>query len=198
LKPHSHIISNLASARVRQMTDAAGKIVKAALPGMAVNVSGWREIPNSGDEVLEGEEGNIKRALANRRKRNEHQALMLDAEAINEQRHAEREKKQQAERDAEYFAKTGLHIQNDQEKTPSIKELRLVIKGDVSGSVEAVSGALEGIGNHQAKVKIVSTGVGEVCESDISLARAIDGETLPNFCFHRTYIKHVYRCGGGL
>jgi len=51
----------------------------------------------------------------------------------------------------------------------------LIIKGDVSGSVEAVTGALEGIGNHLAKVKVVSTGVGEVSESDISLARAIEG-----------------------
>jgi len=155
------------------MTDASGNVVKVALPGMAVNVSGWKELPSSGDEVLEAVESDIKKAIANRLKRAEHKILIHDAEVINEHRQVERERKLQAERDAEYFAKTGLHLTSEKKSTEA-KELRLVIKGDVSGSVEAVKGALEGFGNHQARVKVVSTSVGEVSESDVSLARAID------------------------
>ena len=55
------------------------------------------------------------------------------------------------------------------------KELRLIIKGDVSGSVEAVVNALEVIGNDLAKTKIVATGVGDVLESDVMRAKAADG-----------------------
>jgi len=50
-----------------------------------------------------------------------------------------------------------------------------VIKGDVSGSVEAIVGALQGIGNKKAVVKIVSTGVGDVSESDVMMAKATGG-----------------------
>jgi len=55
------------------------------------------------------------------------------------------------------------------------KELRLIIKGDVSGTVEAVVGALHGIGNKLAKVKIVQSSVGDVTDSDVTLAKAIGG-----------------------
>ncbi len=50
-----------------------------------------------------------------------------------------------------------------------------MVKADVSGSAEAVEGALQGIGNHQAKVKIIHTGVGDVTESDIDLAETAEG-----------------------
>jgi translation initiation factor IF-2 len=51
----------------------------------------------------------------------------------------------------------------------------LVVKGDVSGSVEAVVGALQGIGNKDAVVKVVTTGVGDVSESDVMMAKAAEG-----------------------
>ena len=57
------------------------------------------------------------------------------------------------------------------------RELKIVVKGDVSGSVEALVGALEGIGNHLAGVRIVSTGVGDVTESDIMMAKSVDGSS---------------------
>lgn len=162
------------------MTDSNGKVVKVALPGMAVNVAGWKEVPDSGDDVLQGDESEIKKAIANRQKREVHKSLLNDAEAINEHRQEERQKKIEAERDAEHFAKTGLHLENTTKKETEFKELRLVIKADVSGSVEAVTGALEGIGNHLAKVKVISSGVGEISESDVSLARAAEGELVSN------------------
>jgi translation initiation factor IF-2 len=56
-----------------------------------------------------------------------------------------------------------------------IKELVLIIKADVSGTVEAVVGALEGIGNSEAKVKIIHSAVGDVSESDVEMARAVEG-----------------------
>ncbi|KAI0636794.1 initiation factor 2 [Trametes polyzona] len=163
LKPGQHLICGLASAKVRVMTDSNGKPVKAAYPGMAVTVSGWKELPNAGDEVLTGSEADVKKALANRIRKAEMEASLADLEAINEQRRSERESRE-AEEETE--RKT---------EAEGPKELRLIIKGDVSGSVEAVKGAIEGIGNDIAKVKVVSTGVGDVAESDVLRAKTAGG-----------------------
>ena len=134
---------------------------------MAVTVSGWKELPNAGDEVLTGTESDIKKALANRARKAEMESALADLQAINEQRRTEREKREAEE-------------EQDKPKTDSQpegpKELRLVIKGDVSGSVEAVVNALEVIGNDVARTKIIATGVGDVTESDVMRAKAAEGE----------------------
>lgn len=172
LKPAAHIICGTTFARVRVMTDSAGKPVKAALPGMAVTVSGWKDVPSAGDEVLQGSESDIKKAVANRERKAEEDATMVDLEAINDQRREERERR---ELEAEAGA-TGEDISAEDAKPDGPKELRLIIKGDVSGSVEAVEGAVQGIGNKIACVKIVATGVGEVSESDVLRAKACQGQ----------------------
>ena len=155
------------------MLDSSDKIVKAAYPGMAVTVTGWKSLPNAGDEVLQGTEANVKRALTNRERKVDLEATMEDLEAINDQRRLERDR-----REAEAAEKvSGKPIDHHQaEQGP--KELRLVVKGDVSGSVEAVVDALQCIGNKQARVKIVSSGVGDVTESDVLRAQAAQGKHL--------------------
>ncbi|KAI8998476.1 hypothetical protein BD414DRAFT_475182 [Trametes punicea] len=166
LKPGQQLICGMTSAKVRLLTDSNGKAVKVAYPGMAVTVSGWKELPNAGDEVLTGSEADIKKALTNRLRKAEIEASLTDLEAINEQRRAEREK-----RDSD----GGEDGTQSREAAEGPKELRLVIKGDVSGTVEAVKGAVAGIGNDVARVKIVSTGVGEVTESDVLRAKTAGG-----------------------
>ena len=133
---------------------------------MAVIVSGWKELPNAGDEVLSGTEADIKKALTNRVRKSEMEATLVNMEAVNEQRRIERELRELEETQADSSARP-------QEAGP--KELRLVIKGDVSGSVEAVVNALEVIGNDVARTKIVATGVGDVNESDVMRAKASEG-----------------------
>ncbi|KAI0372835.1 initiation factor 2 [Pilatotrama ljubarskyi] len=165
LQPGQHIICGTTSAKVRNMSDSTGKPVKAAYPGMAVTVSGWKELPGAGDEVLTGSEAEVKKALTNRLRKAELEASLADLEAINEQRRSEREQREAGE-DEEGGAK---------DDTEGTRELRLVVKGDVSGSVEAVRGAIEGIGNDLARVKIVSTGVGDVAETDILRAKTAGG-----------------------
>lgn len=169
LKPGSLIIAGTTSGKVRLMSDSNGTSVKAAYPGMAVIVSGWKEVPSAGDEVLQGTESEIKKAIANRQRRREDEALLVDVEAINEQRRLAREVQADA---------TALKPEDGP------KELRLVVKADVSGSVEAVVGALQDIGNREAIVKVVSTGVGDVTESDVMMAKASDGKpplSVPTF-----------------
>ncbi|KAI0748310.1 initiation factor 2 [Daedaleopsis nitida] len=170
LKPGQHIICGGASAKVRMLSDSTGKPVKVAYPGMAVTVSGWKELPNAGDEVLTGTEADIKKALANRARKAEMESTLADIEAINAQRRVEREK-----REAEDTAENQEETTTTEAQAEGPKELRLVIKGDVSGSVEAVSNALEIIGNDLARTKIVATAVGDVTESDVMRAKAAEG-----------------------
>ncbi|TDL27302.1 initiation factor 2 [Rickenella mellea] len=173
----SHIISGTTWARARQMTDPTGKVVKVAGPGTAVTVSGWKELPQAGDEVLSGTESDVKKAVQNRIRKSQLNATLEDAEAINEQRRVEREKKELEERSETVAGVDHIDPMTDtRQKKP--KELRLVIKGDVSGSVEAVAEAVHGIGNQHAVVKVVSTGVGDVTESDVMMAKASEGVIL--------------------
>jgi translation initiation factor IF-2 len=152
---------------------------------------GWRDVPHAGDQLLEAStEDEAKKAITNRLREIENRKLLVDVESINSKRVTERNR---VEREEEELArmkaegKTEAEIQSwrrDLERGMAAasdgvggkKELRLVIKGDVSGSVEAVVGSLEGIGNKEAGVKIVHVGVGEVGESDIHLAEAAGGE----------------------
>ncbi|KAG8896834.1 hypothetical protein FRC00_005205 [Tulasnella sp. 408] len=65
-----------------------------------------------------------------------------------------------------------------QEQDDDIKELRLIVKADVSGTIEAVVGAISGIGNKEARVSIIQSGVGDVTDSDVALAKTTDGMIL--------------------
>lgn len=170
LKLGAHLIAGTTQAKVRVMTDSTGSPVKVAIPGMAVTVSGWKELPGAGDEVLEGSEHDVKKAVANRLRKAEEQAMMIDIDAINTQRRLEREQKEREEAD-----QPGMTPEAEEEAMKP-RELRLIVKGDVSGSVEALVGAVQYIGNEKARVKIVCTGVGEITESDITLAKTSGSE----------------------
>lgn len=171
LKPGAHILAGLSQSKVRVMSDSTGKVVKAAYPGMAVIVSGWKTIPNAGDEVLQGSESDVKKALANRVRQAEIDASLKDVEAINKARREERERREEEEAAAE--AEEAAKEQKPIETGP--RELKLVIKADVSGSAEAVVGAIHGIGNDVAISRVISSSVGDVSESDIMMAKAAGG-----------------------
>ncbi|KAG8770457.1 hypothetical protein FRC12_004242 [Ceratobasidium sp. 428] len=180
LKTGSALIAGTSWARVRQMADDKGRPVKVARPGDAVTVAGWKDVPSAGDEVLQAEnEDSAKRAVVNRKRIHESRALAEDVERINEKRRADKlleEQERLAETTNADATEVGVIDGAQVESSgPEVKELKLVIKGDVSGSIEAVAGALCGIGNKVAKVKIVSQSVGEVSESDVALAKAVDG-----------------------
>ncbi|KAJ3855356.1 hypothetical protein EV368DRAFT_34797 [Lentinula lateritia] len=169
LKIGSHIISGLSYAKVRVMNDSNGKPVKVATPGMAVTVSGWKSLPTAGDDVLQGSETNIKKAIANRERKAEIESSLADVEAINQTRRQEREKR-------ELELQSGKDVAAADEQTgDGPKELRLIIKADVSGSAEAVVGALQGIGNDVATTKVISSGVGDITDTDVTLAQTAGG-----------------------
>jgi translation initiation factor IF-2 len=179
LKPGSHILSGVHHAKVRIMHDSSGKVVKSASPGMAVTVSGWKSLPDAGDEVLQGTESEIKRAIVNRRRKADTEASLADVEAINTSRQQERDRRQ-AELEVEAAGVDTVKPPKEEEPTGP-KELRLLIKADVSGSAEAVEGALQGIGNHLAMTKVISSSVGAIMESDVMMAKTVGGQKRTSF-----------------
>ena len=187
LRAGASIVAGNTWCRVRQMQDDKGQSVRQALPGSPVSITGWRELPVAGDQLLESVNGEdeAKRAIANRLRDAERKKLQADAEQINVKRREERIRAEAEEEEIKAVRDAGGNIFQAQmnmakkaaevERSKTFKELRLVIKADVSGTIEAVAGSLEGIGNKEAGVKIVHTGVGEVGESDVSLAQAAEG-----------------------
>ncbi|WWC68814.1 translation initiation factor IF-2 [Kwoniella pini CBS 10737] len=178
LKTGSSIVAGQTWCRVRQMQDDKGKPIKEALPGQPISITGWKELPLAGDELLEAVKGEdeAKKAINNRKRDEERKRMMIDVEQINAKRKEERERLE-AEAALNEAIESGNKINNSEEgikKEEEKKILRLVIKADVSGTVEAVVGSLENIGNKEAGVKIVHTGVGEISESDVTLAEASD------------------------
>ena len=141
------IVAGSAYGRVKAMNNDQGKPVQSVLPGYPAEVLGFGSVPEAGDQlsvVLNEREG---RSMA---------------EAAG---------KAQFSQAAQGRALTLEEVVN-QIDSDEIKELNLVVKADVQGSVEAVRGALEGLVDEDAKVRVLHTGSGAVTESDILLASA--------------------------
>ncbi|GAA6058946.1 hypothetical protein JCM10212_002898 [Sporobolomyces blumeae] len=185
LKPSASLVAGQTWARVRTLLPPSGKAVTAAYPGQPVEVTGWKELPSAGDLVLEAQtEDEAKKAVQNRLRRIEQDKMWQDVEVINEKQRRDSEillRRREEEEKAKAKGLRGnavLHAgdaiaEELSENKGGVKELLLVIKADVSGTVEAVVGALEGIGNKEAKVKILTSAVGDIQQGDVDMARAV-------------------------
>ena len=211
LSPGDCIIAGTSWAKVRQIFDGAGKIVKKAFPGDPVLVTGWRDLPIAGEEMLGStSESDVKRAIANRKEMLSRQNLVRDAEVINDVRRQEAEEVEKRKRteyedrgrrrairagdkvdpttgkafvsaaDALQEGSGDLAGEEGEVAVDAVerKELLLVVKADFTGTVEAVIGAIQNIGNNEAGVKIVASGVGEPNDRDIARAHAGGGHVL--------------------
>ena len=147
LKVGDFIVAGSAYGRVKAMNNDQGKPVQSVLPGYPAEVLGFGSVPEAGDQ--------LSVAL------NEREGRSM-AEAAG---------KAQFSQAAQGRALTLEEVVN-QIDSDEIKELNLVVKADVQGSVEAVRGALEGLVDEDAKVRVLHTGSGAVTESDILLASA--------------------------
>jgi translation initiation factor IF-2 len=136
--------------RVRAMYDERGRRVPAAPPSTPVRVVGFSGVPTAGDQLV---------VMASER----------EAKEISV-------KRQQIKREQD-FRKT-RHITLDQFskqiKEGGVKELRLIVKGDVDGSVEALSDSLLKLSNKEVTIRVIHKGVGGISESDVLLAAASD------------------------
>jgi translation initiation factor IF-2 len=136
--------------KIRAMTDEAGKQVKAAGPSIPVEILGLNGTPNAGDEFF---------AVADEKKAKEL------AEFRQTREREQRLHRQQAAKLENLFENMGKD---------EVKTLNVVLKTDVRGSLEAITKSLKDLGNEEVQVKIVSSGVGGIAETDVSLAMATD------------------------
>src|SRR6185503_5035595 len=139
-------------ARVRAMSDFKGERVKAAKPGEPVEVLGFDSVPEAGDYVHVVENDRRARQLATER------AQRLKTEALT--RHSDR--------------KVSLEDVFKRAQEGELKELALVIKGDVAGSVEALEDEIAKLPQSEVSVNVIHRGVGGINESDVMLAAASD------------------------
>ena len=144
------IVTGTAAGKVRRMIDPHGNTVKTAQPGTAVEVVGLSEVPAAGELVEKSKNVREARTLADER------TLTT--------------KKRRSPR----ASQVALEQLLGQIEAGDVEELNIIIKGDVSGSVEALRQALIGLNEHYegVEVVVVHTGVGEISETDVLLALA--------------------------
>jgi len=148
LRQGDMVVAGSYFGKVRAMTDEAGKQVKEAGPSIPVEVLGLNGTPNAGDEFF---------AVADERKAKE----LAEFRHIRERE--QRLQRQQAAKLENLFENMGKD---------EVKTLNVVLKTDVRGSLEAITKSLMDLGNDEVQVKIVSSGVGGIAETDVSLAMA--------------------------
>ena len=135
--------------RVRAMIDDKGRKVKEAGPSTPVSVLGFSDVPNAGEIVVSP--------------KNEKEARNFAQTFISEGRNRMLE---------ETKSKMSLDDLFSQIQAGNVKELNLIVKADVQGSVEAVKQSLVKLSNEEVMVKVIHGGVGAINESDVSLAAA--------------------------
>ena len=192
MRPGDFVVAGKTWARIRCLRNEAGVEIHEAGPGTPVEIDGWREQPLAGDEVLEApDESKAKSVVQYRLEKEERDKMAEDMEAINENRKAEQEKREReksealAAAEAKKLEEEGLEVAPDLKGTKGIKssgpkEVFFIIKGDVSGSVEAVIDSISALGNKEVQPHILRAGVGQLSEFDIEHAAAAQGH-LVNF-----------------
>ena len=141
------VIAGTAVGRVRLMTDHNGKQLKEAGPSVPVELIGLAEVPSAGDEFQAVEDERMARDLAEQR-RDKAKEDMFKANA-----------------------RANLNDLFDQ-LSKGVKNLNIIVKADVGGSVEAVKASLEKISNEEVKVQVIHAAAGGITESDVTLAAA--------------------------
>ena len=148
LKQGDVLIAGTAVGRVRVMTNDKGRTVKSAGPSVPVEITGLAEVPSAGDIFNAVEDERLARELVEKRKH----------EAKQEQFNS--------------YRKVTLDNLFSQIAEGEIKELPVIVKADVQGSVEAVKQSLEKLSNNEVRVRVIHGAVGAVKESDVMLASA--------------------------
>ncbi|KAI4204327.1 MAG: hypothetical protein LQ350_001307 [Teloschistes chrysophthalmus] len=176
------IVAGSTWAKIRTLKDAAGVQVMQAGPGIPVEVDGWKDQPAAGDEVLQAEsEQQAKSAVAFRLVRAEKEQLATDMAAVNESRRLEQEKREAAAAASENATSTDAEMPTAASTTVEFKAaipppqdttltLPLILKADVSGSVEACLNTITALGNSKIHAQMLRSSVGPVSESDLDLA----------------------------
>jgi translation initiation factor IF-2 len=138
------------SGRVRLMENELGQKLDSAGPSKPIQLTGFDGLPQAGDRIIITEDEKTAKEIANQR--------------------------QQIKREQDMRKVKHLTLDDIARRMAlgDIVELNLIVKGDVDGSIEALSGSLQKISTEEVKVNIIHTGVGAISESDVLLASASD------------------------
>lgn len=150
LKTGEPVVCGLHSGKIRLMTDDMGTTIDAAGPSTPVEIVGLSGVPEAGDEFI---------ALASEK----------DAKQISESRMQKERAKELAKKSRANLEKLFANMGSDQ-----VKQLKLIIKADVHGSLEALNESLMKLAQEEVDIKIVHSGTGAINESDVSLAAVSD------------------------
>ena len=134
--------------RIRAMFDDTGKKIKSAGPSIPVEVLGLSDVPEAGDRFNQVKDEKTARNMAETRKDN------LKAETLLANH------------------RVSLEDLYNQIKEGNVKELAIIVKADVQGSIEAIKGSLDKLSTDDVKVRVIHGGVGAITETDITLATA--------------------------
>ncbi|GAA0104932.1 translation initiation factor IF-2 [Paraclostridium sordellii] len=148
LKVGDPIVAGTACGKVRAMINDKGRRVKTAGPSTAVEILGLSEVPQGGDQFVAVATDKIARNVAEKRQHIAREEMLKSNQRVTLD---------------EFFS---------QMSDAEVKELNLVVKADVQGSVQAVKQSLEKLSNEEVAVRVIHGGVGAVTESDVMLARA--------------------------
>jgi len=147
LKHGDSIVTGTTVGRIRAMVDDKGNHIKKAGPSMPVEILGLPEVPEAGETFYAIKDEKTAKQLAEKRK------LKLREEHLKS------------------TAKVTLEDLFSQIKEGKVKELNVIVKADVQGSVEAVKQSLEKLSDEEVRVKIIHGGVGAISEHDVTLAQ---------------------------
>src|SRR5580700_2154886 len=151
LKVGTLVVAGSQWGRVRALLDDKGEVVSEAPPSTPVEVLGFSGAPEAGDRVAVVESEARAREITEYRERQKREKLAARGGGI---------------------VRTSLSDMMSNLKATGRKELPIVVKGDVQGSVEAITAAIEKLGNDEVMARVIHGGVGGVTESDVTLAEA--------------------------
>lgn len=146
LKVGDSVITGTTVGRIRAMVDDKGKAIKSAGPSTPVEILGLSEVPDAGETFYAITDEKLARQLAEKRRTKQQQEHQKSA------------------------VKISLDDLYKQIQEGKVKDLNLIIKADVQGSVEALRQSLEKLSNDEVRVNVIHGGVGAVTESDVTLA----------------------------
>lgn len=188
LRQGAALVAGTTWTRVRTLRNEAGVVVTEAGPGIAVEVDGWREQPIAGDEALQAIDEHQATAVSQlRTEKVEREQMAKDMEAINIARREETERRE-AEEAAKKAAESGEDVVEKESKEKGPVVVPFIIKGDVSGSVEAVIDSISALGNAEVSTRILRHGVGAPSEFDVEHAASAQGHIVN---FNTTTPAHV-------
>jgi translation initiation factor IF-2 len=145
------LVAGSVLGKVRAMVDDRGQRVKAAGPSFAVEVLGLSDVPAAGDEFLVFQDEKEARAVADDRTDEQRQSRLLAAMSSR---------------------RVSLNTLSARAQEGELKELNLVLKADVQGSVEAILGSFKQLPQNEVQVRVLYAAPGEISETDIDLAAA--------------------------